>query len=437
MPLAFILNPAKKKRVRKRRVWSKKEQEKWLKSLPFLKDDEKHSKAEKEFLKGIPFMKNVRRRKLTPVFNVSSSPRKKSRAWREVVRRLGLPRAAHRIKRIKKRKYSRVAVNEPGIFKKGRLEMAKRRVHRRAKRNDPGTSVRRYRRRRRSYASNEPARRKKTRWMTLVKKYGIKKAASKYRRSRRRRYARNPANPWYDDRSGHRIAAYAGRARRKHFVIPAYMKSKGVKRGALRRYVKRHGLVLSHSRYLKRIKPRAKIYAMNPAGIMAVTKDFAKSVVKKDFIFDGVAAFGGILGAVVGETIVYNIRKKKAGGATPTPSAGMTFLGNFLGGVGTGIIVTIATKNMRRGFIAASGGLAYGLFKLTYAKIFGANGFLKGSLFGMEFPPAMGDYVTFPQTGDYVEIPAGQVSETGQFIPEETGEFIPASQAFGDEEIEY
>jgi len=369
-----------------------------------------------------------------PVFNVSASPRKKSRAWREVVRRLGLPRAA---RRVKKRKYARVAANEPGTFKKGRLEMAKRRIRRRARRNDPGTSVRRYRRRRRSYASNEPARRKRTRWMTLVKKYGIKKAASKYRRRRSRRYARNPANPWYDDRSGHQIAAYAGKARRGGFVIPAYMRREHVKRSALKRYVGRHGLVLSHSRYLERIKPRAKIYAMNPAGIMAVTKDFAKSVVSKDFIFDGVAAFSGILGAVVGETIVYNIRKKKAGGATPTPSAGMTFLGNFLGGVGTGIIVTIATKNMRRGFIAASGGLAYGLFKLTYAKIFGADGFLKGSLFGMEFPPAMGDYVTFPQTGDYVEIPAGQASETGQFIPEETGEFIPAGQAFGEEEIEY
>jgi hypothetical protein len=434
MPLVFILNPAKKRKIRKRRTWTKKEQEKWLKSLPFSEEREKPSKKDRKFLKGIPFMRNVRRRKLMPVLDVSGSPRGRSRAWREVVRRLGLPRAARRVKR---RKYARAVANELGIYEKRRMKMARRRVRRRFTRNDPDPGVRRYRRRRRSYAS-------RSRWAALVKKYGVKRAATKYRR--RRRYARNPANPWYDDRTGHCIAAYAGKARKGGFVISDYLKRKGIKKSAIRRYVKRHGLVLSHSKYLKRIepqlqlfplKPRAKGYAMNPAGIMAVTKDFTKAVMSKGFIFDGVAAFGGILGAVVGETIVYNIRKKKAGGEPLTPSAGMTFLGNFLGSVGTGIIVTIATKNMRRGFIAASGGLAYGLFKLTYSKIFGPTGLLKGSLFGMEIPPVMGDYVTVPETGDYVEIPAGQVSEAGQFIPEETGEFIPSEQAFGEEEIEY
>jgi hypothetical protein len=402
MSLAFILNPAKRKRVIKKR--------------------KKVSRKKRDFIGNID---DLRRRRMS--MPMSGRSLRDSREWREIVREMGVGRAIPRVRRFPKVG----TLRNIGMPFERRKTMAKRK---RTRRNENPKGM--------------PRTKKGRAWRAMVKKYGVKKAAS-MRRGRKRAYAANPTNPWFKDSSGHHIAGLAGRARKKGLNIAATLRRRGVKKAQIKRYVKRHGMVMSHSKYLKRIPSGAKMYAMNPAGIASLTKDFTKSVMSKEFLFDGVAAFGGILGAVAGETIITHIvsRKKaeaeKATAATPT----IKFAGHLLGSIGTGIIVSLVTKNMRRGFVAASGGVAYGLFRIAYAKI---NTSLGGKLFGMTLPmlgdyvelPQTGDYVEIPQTGDYVEIPqTGEVvptEEMSQFVPEEEmSQFVPEEDMSGSEDIEY
>jgi len=134
------------------------------------------------------------------------------------------------------------------------------------------------------------------------------------------------------------------------------------------------------------------------------------------------AVLAGLVGAIVGETVV-------------TQKMGQTSdIARFAGGAGgaliTGAAIGVAFKNVKLGAKAAAGGLAYVIAKIAYNKLLAGK-----PIFGM-IMPTMGDYVTMPEMGDYVTMPA----EVGQFAvaPSPGAPFETAAEiGVGDDVPEY
>lgn len=107
----------------------------------------------------------------------------------------------------------------------------------------------------------------------------------------------------------------------------------------------------------------------------------------------------GMFGAIIGEVIVTQKFMKTSEGAK--------IAGNIGGSLLVGAAVGVATKKVAMGVKAATGGIAYTVFKLFYNKVLANR-----PIAGLMLPPALGDWVAIPQTmGDYVEMPAPAMGE--------------------------
>jgi len=282
-------------------------------------------------------------------------------------------------------------------------------------------------------------RKRATGYKALVKKHGVKKAARMWRgrsKSTKKRYA---ANSWSGDKKGHSIASAAGWARRKGVPVPIYLSQRGYSKAAIDRYIKKHGPVgRSHRSYTKTYPARSARYAMNPldTGVETVKGVFATETAKTVF---GVGL--GFVGVALGNAVVRRL-KPAAGGA-------MIIGGEFGGSILAGAAYAMATKDVTKGLLTASSGIALSVFKFVWGKYVSGR-----SIFGLTMP-GLSDYVELPYgVSDYVELPytAGygmgqsldtgmgqflppEAAEVGQFIPEQFGEY---TVGIGEEaEVEY
>ena len=395
-----------------------------------------------------------------PEANPAGRPRatsKRGLAWRELVRKHGVLKAAEKWRaRVRKPSYAAV---------KGKVVVG-----------GPGT-------RRKEMAANPKGAPKSARgraWRSLVKKYGVLEAASRWKAIPERakpRYAANvwfgdpaghrkaalkgwrnrkgtaknaPArrkyrqNEWKGDTSGHRIAALAGHARRAGVPVPAYLHRRGVTESQVLRHARKHGPIMAKRRYSTKSDPATawrKVYAQNPDGIGGT----AVEVIKAPFSMEGLTnvlymsagAFGAVLGGAVAGSLI-----KKGEAETVEKFAERKVLPGYIGKAGgslaVGVLIGVATKNTGKGILAASSGLAYTAFHFIYNKALAGKKIPllpKGTTFPTLGEFSLSDFVSFPRgMSDYVALPEG----TSQFTPaEELSQFTPASELGGEEEIEY
>jgi len=276
-------------------------------------------------------------------------------------------------------------------------------------------------------------------YRALVKKHGVTKAAKMWRARGHKPAKKYAANAWKKDRKGHAIASAAGWARRKGIPVPIYLAQRGYSKSAIDRYIKKHGAVGSSKRsYTKSYPVRSARYAMNPleGAVETVKSVFAVETVKTVM---GVGV--GFMGMALGNAVV---RRLKPDAGTPVVIAG-----EFGGSLVAGAVYAVATKDVAKGVLTATSGIALSVFKMAWTKYVAGR-----TILGLAMP-GLSDYVELPYTagmGDYVELPytAGmgqsldtgmgqflppEAAEIGQFIPEQFGEY---SVGIGEEaEVEY
>ena len=297
------------------------------------------------------------------------------------------------------------------------------------------------------YAANPKGRSKTAKgrsYRALVKKHGVQKAASLWRArghkpAKKRSYA---ANAWKRDKRGHSIASTAGWARRKGVPVPIYLSQRGFSKAAIDRYIGKHGAVGSSHRPVTKTYPlaRGRRYAMNPmAGAMETVKGVFQVETVKTVLGVGI----GFMGMAVGNAIV---KRLKADAKTP-----LVMAGEVGGSILAGAVYAVATKDVGKGLLTASSGIALSIFKFAWTKWVAGNKYLGLTM------PGLSDYVELPYTAglnDYVELPyaAGygmgqsldtgmgqflppEAAEVGQLIPEQFGEY---TVGIGEEaEVEY
>lgn len=463
-----------------------------------LNPPEKRKSATRKSRKGVQMARKVKRR--NPKGKIKRSS-KRGVKWRKYVKEYGVQEAAKRWRKLKrkpapagsktkrkKRKVSkkkttarkttsrkrRVARKKAttsrkrkttsrkrGMSKKARSEAAKKGWKTRKRRESMARKTKSRRKKRRS--SSRKSKRGATSYRALVKKHGVKDAAKMWRKSgsKKRKYAANPArkrrrrkttskrrkrrtyarNEWSGQKWHHKIAAYAGWARRKGRSVQAYLRSKGVPERYIRGYVKGHGPVMSHKRSYTKTYPvssRVKRYAANPAGVVASIKATAMDALSMEGLKSAASVMGGMFGAILGGAIVNKVSGEKVTGGT---KVAVGYAGNIGGSILMGVGIGYLAKDRTKGMLAVTGGIAYTFFKLAYTKV--RDLLPDNSIFGVELPALaefnMSDYVEFP-TGVGQFTPAEELSDYVEF-PTGVSEFTPAEElGYGDEysyDVEY
>lgn len=380
------------------------------------------------------------------------------RKYRSLVKRLGVKQAAKEYRKWKRehKKGSSRKASKP----KGGTSMAKKKTARggyRAlvKKHGVKKAAKMWRASgkksgKKSYSRNPKGRSTTTKakaYRSLVKKHGVQKAAKMWRASGKAKGKKYAANAWTGGRkTDRRIASAAGWARRKGVPAPLYLRQKGFSQAQIDRYIGKHGAVGSHKRSYTRSHPvsAGRRYAMNP---LSTAVETVKGVATMDTVKTIGSVTLGFMGVAIGHAVVKKLR--------PMANTPAIMSGEIGGSLVAGAAYAVVTKDVGRGLLTASSGIALSLFKFAYDQWFPKK------LLGVDMPILSmgnaGDYVELPYgMSDYVELPYGraygggmgqslqtgmgqflppEAAQVGQFIPEQFGEY---TVGIGEEaEIEY